>query len=64
MAVNTNKTKQLSLAEYAKIKDKVVKSKLKLTFPLIIKIALALPIAYCLFLIIYFFSQLRFVAEH
>ena len=58
------KKKQLSLEEYAKIKEKLAKSKLKLTFPWIIKICFLLPLGYCVFLIIYYLAQLRFVAEH
>jgi hypothetical protein len=58
------KNKQLSLAEYAKIKEKVAKSKLKLTFPWIIKICFIVPLVYCIFLIIYYLVHLRFMAEH
>jgi len=61
---NPSKAKQLSLEEYAKIKEKVAKSKLKLTFPWIIKVVFFLPIAYLVFLIIYYLIQLRFIAEH
>jgi hypothetical protein len=58
------KKKQLSLEEYAKIKEKVAKSKLKLTFPWIIKICFIVPAIYCIFLIIYYVAHLRFLAEH
>ena len=58
------KGKQLSLAEYAKIKEKLAKSKLKLHFPWIIKICFIVPAVYCLFLIIYYLASLRFIAEH
>lgn len=58
------KAKQLSLAQYAKIKEKVAKSKLKLTFPWIIKVCFIVPLVYCVFLIIYYLWQLRFMAEH
>ena len=58
------KTKQLSLEEYAKIKEKLAKSKLKLSFPWIIKICFIIPLVYCVFLIIYFLIHLRFLAEH
>ncbi len=61
---NTQKTKQLTLEEYAKIKGKLAKSKLKLTFPWIIKVCFIIPLGYCLFLIIYYLAQLRFIAEH
>ena len=39
------KSKQLSLEEYAKIKEKLAKSKLKLTFPWIIKVCFIVPLA-------------------
>ena len=58
------KTKQLSLEEYAKIKEKVAKSKLKLTFPWIIKACFIVPFVYCVFLVIYYLVHLRFLAEH
>ena len=58
------KGKQMTLAEYMKIKEQVAKSKLKLHFPWIIKVCFAIPAAYCLFLIIYFLVQLRFLSEH
>jgi hypothetical protein len=58
------KSKQLSLEEYAKIKEKIAKSKLKLTFPMIIKVCFFIPLAYCLFLVIYYVVQLRFMSGH
>lgn len=61
---NSSKNKRLTLEEYAKIKEKLTKSKLKLTFPWIIKVCFILPLAYCVFLIIYYLAQLRFIAEH
>ena len=60
----SKKAKQLTLDEYAKIKEKLAKSKLKLTFPNIIKACFIIPLIYCVFLIIYYISQLRFLAEH
>jgi len=60
----SKKTKQLSLDEYAKIKEKLAKSKLKLTFPWIIKLCFLLPLAYCAFLVIYYLAQLRFIVGH
>ena len=60
----SNKNQQLSLEEYAKIKGKLMKSKLKLRFPWIIKVCFIIPLVYCLFLIIYYVTQLRFLAEH
>ena len=60
---NTKKAKQLSLAEYAKVKEKLAKSKLKLNFPLFIKACFIIPLAYVIFLIIYYLAQLRFIAE-
>jgi hypothetical protein len=61
---NSTKTKQISMQEYAKIKEKIAKSKLKLTFPWIIKVCFIIPLVYCIFLIIYYLMQLRFLAEH
>ncbi len=61
---NAPKTKQLTLEEYAKIKGKLTKSKLKLTFPWIVKVCFFVPLGYCVFLIIYYLVQLRFLAEH
>jgi len=63
-SASSKKAKQLSLEEYAKIKEKMAKSKLKLTFPWIIKIALIFPIAYFAFMIIYYLAHLRFLSEH
>ncbi len=60
----SKKGKQLSLEEYAKIKEKLAKSKLKLTFPWIIKDCIIIPAIYCLFLVLYYLAQLRFLAEH
>jgi hypothetical protein len=67
MAKNSSslkKVKQLSIDEYNKIKAKLAKSKLKLSFPWIIKLCFILPLAYCTFLVIYYLVQLRFIAEH
>ena len=52
------------MEEYAKIKEKLAKSKLKLTFPWIIKVCFIVPLFYCVFLVIYYLAQLRFIAEH
>lgn len=57
------KGKQLSLAEYAAIKEKLAKSRLKLNFPIIIKFCCILPIGYLIFLVAYYLFYLRFVAE-
>jgi len=62
--INSGKAKQLSLDEYAKIKEKLAKSKLKLNFPWIIKFCFIVPLIYCIFLVIYYLLQLRFLAEH
>ena len=67
MAQNSSKSqkaKQLSIEEYSKIKEKLAKSKLKLTFPWIIKACFFIPLFYCVFLVIYYLVQLRFIAEH
>jgi hypothetical protein len=61
---DSSKHKQLSLEEYTKIKTKLAKSRLKLTFPWIIKACFIIPVVYCLFLIIYYIAHLRFLAEH
>ena len=60
----SKKDKQLTLEEYAKIKEKLAKSKLKLTFPWIIKLCFIVPLIYFAFLIIYYLIYLRFLAEH
>ena len=59
-----SKSHQLSLKEYAKIKEKLTKAKLKLTFPWKIKILFAIPLVYGLFLIFYYLTHLRYLAEH
>jgi len=64
MASRSPKNKQLSLEEYAKIKEKLTKSKLKLTFPWKIKILFLIPLFYGMFLIAYYILHLRFLAEH
>jgi hypothetical protein len=61
---NPKKAKQLSIEEYNKIKGKLAKSKLKLSFPWIIRVCFIVPIVYCIFLVIYYLIQLRFIAEH
>lgn len=57
------KAKQLTLEEYAKVKEKIAKSRLQLQFPWIIKICFIIPVAYCLFLVFYYVLYLRFIAE-
>ena len=52
------------MEEYSKIKEKLAKSKLKLSFPGIIKALFIVPLVYCAFLIIYYLVHLRFLAEH
>jgi hypothetical protein len=59
-----SKIKQISLEEYAKIKGKITRSKLKLSFPWIIKACFIFPLVYALFLVIYYLAHLRFLAEH
>ncbi|MDE2009492.1 MAG: hypothetical protein KGJ09_05365 [Candidatus Omnitrophica bacterium] len=63
-AEKSTKTKQISLKEYAKIKEKLAKSRLKLTFPWIIKVCFIIPVVYCVFLIVYFLAHLRYLAQH
>jgi hypothetical protein len=58
------KNKQLSLEEYAKIKEKLAKSKLKVNFPWIIKLIFIVPALYLVFLVIYYLVYLRFIAQH
>ncbi len=55
----SKKAKQLSLEEYAKIKEKLAKSKLKLSFPMIIKVCFFIPLAYGLVLVIFYLVQLH-----
>lgn len=59
----TKKARQLSLEEYNKIKEKRAKSKLKLHFPWPIKLVIAVPFFYCLFLIVYYLTYIRWAAE-
>ncbi len=61
---SNQKGKQLSLEEYSKIKEQRAKSRLKLHFPLLVRICFFIPLAYALFLIIYYLAYLRFVSEH
>jgi len=61
---SANKDKQLSLEEYSKIKEKLAKSKLKLTFPWIIKACFIVPLVYMVFMVIFYLVHVRFVAEH
>ncbi len=58
------KKKQLTLEEYAKIKEKLAKAKLKLTLPWGIKICFICVLLYFVFLVIYYLAHLRFLAEH
>ena len=58
------KKDQLTLEQYMKVKEKLAKSKLKLHVPLLVKVIIGLPMAYILFLMVYFVLYLRFVAEH
>lgn len=64
MAKDANKAPQMSLEEYNKIKEKRAASKLKLHFPLPVKLFLLLPIAYFIFLLCYYLLHVRFVATH
>ena len=61
---NSQRIKQLSLEEYSKIKGKITQSKLKLSFPGIIKACFIIPLVYYLFLVIYYVAHLRFLPEH
>jgi hypothetical protein len=67
MADSTDKNKkikQLSLEEYAKVKEQRAKSRLKLQFPLIVKVCIIIPALYCTFMLVYYLMHLRFLAEH
>ncbi len=58
------KKNQLSLEEYLKIKEARAKSRLKLHFPMMVKVILFIPIVYFVFILVYFIVQIRFIAEH
>lgn len=55
---------QISLEDYVKLKEKRAKSRLKLHFPWLVRFVMAIPVAYLIFLIVYFLVSLRFKAEH
>jgi hypothetical protein len=61
---NNKKAPQLTLEEYNKVKEKNAQSKLKLQFPLLIKLLLGVPITYFLFLVVYYLMHIRFATEH
>jgi hypothetical protein len=61
---NPGKNSQVDIHEYLKTKEQRAKRKMKLHYPLFVKILAAVPVAYVLFLIIYFIVRLRFVPEH
>jgi hypothetical protein len=56
--------KQITLDQYLKLIEKRAASKLKLHFPLFIKLAAVIPTAYLLFVILYFLFHARFLPEH
>ena len=58
------KKSQVTLEEYLKIKEKRANSKLKLHFPLMVRLIVAVPAGYFIFLVIYFLIYLRFLPEH
>jgi hypothetical protein len=58
------KKSQISIDDYLKLKEKRAKSKLKLHFPMALKVIFAVPAVYFLFLMFYFLLHLRFLAEH
>jgi hypothetical protein len=58
------KAPQMSLEEYNKVKEQRAKHKLKLQFPLVVKLFLLLPLGYFIFLITYYLAYLRFTAQH
>jgi hypothetical protein len=61
---NKPKTTQLGLDEYNKIKEKRAKDRLKLQFPLFIKLFVFLPIAYLVFLMAFYLIYIRFATDH
>jgi len=58
------KDKKLTIEEYAKIKEKLAKSRLNLSFPWIVKVCFIIPCIFLAFLVIYYLAHLRFVSEH
>ena len=60
----SSKSRQLTLEEYAKVKEKLAKSKLKLNLPVVAKICFAVPLAYLVLLIIFFLAHVRLLPEH
>ena len=61
---NVKKAPQISLEEYNKVKEKRAQSKLKLHFPLGVKIFVILPLLYFVFLIVYYLLYIRFATTH
>ena len=59
----SGKAKQIPLSEYLKIKERSAKSKLQLHFPPTVLMIIAVPAGYFIFMIVYFFLHLRFIAE-
>jgi hypothetical protein len=58
------KAAQYNLEQYNKIKEKRVKDRLKLQWPFLIKLFMALPLGYFAFLITYYLVYIRFTPEH
>ncbi len=58
------KKMQMTLDEYKKVKEQYAKNKLKLQFPMLIKCVIGIPVAYLLFLFIYFLVYVRFAGDH
>ena len=56
--------RQMSLAEYEKIKEKRAQTRLKLHFPWPVRILLGIPLSILIFLIIWYLVYVRFIAEH
>ncbi len=61
---SSKKITQLSLEENNKVKEKKAKDKLQLHLPLGVKIFIALPLFYGVFLIAYYLLYIRFANEH
>ena len=55
---------KISMEDYNKNKAVREKTKLKLHFPLLVKVLLILPVIYLVFLLVYFVATARKIPEH
>ena len=58
------KKTQLTLSEYLKVKEQRARNKLKLHYPLYIKILIAIPIVYICVTVVIFIVRVRFLSDH